>query len=230
MNPSGALPTGVRRAETLHSRAGFAMFFVPVLYCGSLISSWVGGCRKREKTQQNMTSLAQSGERAKRFVLCFRYFLHSSMMSRGVDGGREGYGTGIFWRCSGSGYPGKLLQGSSAIYKFIGFSRLKNHGVLLVISNFSSVQGFGNIDPACIQFTPNKVLCVPIVGDRSSSPRLAVNSPESPLGFQPGSWGTRVLVPCQKVPGSGGSQHQPGLCLAPQPLCSLTARVLRGMH
>lgn len=72
-------------------------------------------------------------ERAKRFVFCFRYLLHSSMMTGGVEGGKERCGTGIFWRCSGSGYPGKLLQGSSANYKCIGPSQLKNHVILFVI-------------------------------------------------------------------------------------------------
>lgn len=35
-----------------------------------------------------MTSLAQNGERVKKFVLCFRYILHSSMMSGGMEEGR----------------------------------------------------------------------------------------------------------------------------------------------
>lgn len=64
-------------------------------------------------------------------------------------------------------------------------------------------------------------------GEGSSSPRLALNSPIRVSAWQSGDWGP---CPCQRVPGNGGSQHQPGLCLVPQPLCSLTAHVLRGMH
>lgn len=76
-------------------------------------------------------------------------------------------------------------------------------------------------------FPPKSSVSPFAAGERSSSPRLALNSPIRVSTWQSGDWGP---CPCQRVPGSGGSQHQPGLCLVSQPLCSLTAHVLRGMH
>lgn len=58
------------------------------------------------------------------------------------------------------------------------------------------MQGFGNVDLCALGSPPPKSSVPPYAaGERGSSPRLALSSPECPLGFEPGSWGTGVLVP-----------------------------------
>lgn len=83
------------------------------------------------------------------------------------------------------------------------------------------MQGFGTIDPVCIGFTPTKVLCVPIVGDRGSFLRLALNSPEFPLGFQPGSLGTGVLVPVRGSQATVAPSTSLGCAWLPSPAAAL---------
>lgn len=57
------------------------------------------------------------------------------VMNSGVGEGREECGTGIFWTFAGSGYPGKPLQGSQVVLKYVRPQDLKVKGILFVISS-----------------------------------------------------------------------------------------------
>lgn len=58
-------------------------------------------------------------------------------------------------------------------------------------------------------------------GERGSSLRLALNSPESPLGFQPGSWGTGVLVPVRGTLAMVAPSTSLGCAWLPSPSAAL---------
>lgn len=109
-----------------------------------------------------MTSQAQNKERAKRFVLCFRYLLHSSVTGGGVEGAGRYVALAFFGDVQGLATQGSCSKGVQPITSTLVPPDSKNHIILFVISNFSSMQSFGNIDPVCIGFIPTKVLCVPI--------------------------------------------------------------------
>lgn len=58
-------------------------------------------------------------------------------------------------------------------------------------------------------------------GERGSSPRLALNSPESSLGFQTGSWGTGVLVPVRGFQATVAPSTSLGCAWLPSPSAAL---------
>lgn len=107
----------------------------------------------------------------------------------------------------------------------------KVRGILFVISNFSSMQGFSDIDVHWVHPCQRSSLCPHCAaGERGSPLRPDLTSPEAPLGFQPGGRGIGVFVPDRGSQTMVAPSTSPGCACLPSPSAGLAVRALGGMH